>query len=275
MDRRGHDSKTRERRSITGYTLRVVKGFRHRGIGLLIVLALGFCGWFVREEMSGRALTQGSAAGGRDHPALGQDRAWVAHLLPRGRTVPRFVEPEPPSSLVHLPVQASSRPDLDYKSEDRHPTWAPAMEASLTKAWFSADVFERLGLGAMKVTDLSCRQTTCKLSYEYPSSLKKDVAASGLPLGSPMQLVEEELGWAAPKGGGLRTRSFERDGQAFDEASLVLGFDVASGSPETYAAWVRGQRDLTREFFRKGRLSFLRRRPTSSRSAAGMEHDGG
>jgi hypothetical protein len=127
------------------------------------------------------------------------------------------------------------------------------MEAAMAQTYFARDVFARLGLGALAVTELSCRQTTCRLAYEYPSHLEDLVAASGLPRSSPMVLVEEALGWAAPRGGGLERFAVDRDGRSYTSVSVVLGFDEASWDPAQYGQWVRAQLPSAQAFYRGAR----------------------
>jgi hypothetical protein len=137
------------------------------------------------------------------------------------------------------------------------------MEDSMSKTWLSRDVFAKLGLAEMNVTRLSCRQTTCLVEYEYPSRLERIVADAGLRPGSPMVLVEEALGWAAPRGGGLTTTIFERQGEPMKRASLVLGFDEASWEPTKYAEWVNSQRPVTQAFYRDARVSLAKEKAAS------------
>jgi hypothetical protein len=140
------------------------------------------------------------------------------------------------------------------------------MEAALARSWLSAEVFARLGLGEMSVTEVTCRQTTCRIWYEYPARLEALVAASGLQPSSPMVLVEEALGWAAPRGGGLRTTAFDRGGEPMKRVTLVVGFDEASWDPSGYEAWVSGQRDAAQEFFRRARAELARRAAEEARA---------
>ncbi len=125
--------------------------------------------------------------------------------------------------------------------------------------FLAPDVFARLGLGEMKVRALSCRQTTCQLSYDFPSRLANTVSASGLPPSSPMVLVEEALGWAAPRGAGFRKTSFEREGQAYTRISVVLGFDEGSWDPGRYGQWVDQQLPASQAFYRQAREALKNR----------------
>jgi hypothetical protein len=127
------------------------------------------------------------------------------------------------------------------------------MEAALVSTWLSKDVLVRLGFAEVNVTEVSCRETTCLLRYEYPVRLEAAVAASGLPPGSPMQAVEEHLGWFAPRGAGLKIAPFDREGEPMKAVSLVLAFDDASWEPTTYAQWVRDQKESARAFFARYR----------------------
>jgi hypothetical protein len=147
--------------------------------------------------------------------------------------------------------------------EDRDPLWAPAMEAALSRVALSPALLADLGLGDMKVTVLACRQTTCALTYEYPARLVDRVVAAGLPPSPPMVLVEEAVGWAAPRGGGLRRTAFTRDGEPYARVSLVLGFDEASWDPARYRAWVDERRPEAQAFYRRAREERQKHTPAS------------
>src|SRR5205814_10010244 len=101
----------------------------------------------------------------------------------------------------------------------------------LAEAVFAPEVLARLGLAELKAVAVPCRQTTCRLEYEFPSRLVRTVEAAGLPPISPLVLVEEAVGWPAPRGGGFHQQTFERDGEAYTRASVILGFDEPSWDP--------------------------------------------
>jgi hypothetical protein len=44
-----------------------------------------------------------------------------------------------------------------------------------------ADQLAAYGLSNLRVTELSCRQVTCRLAYEYSKSVEDLLAANGLP----------------------------------------------------------------------------------------------
>lgn len=179
---------------------------------------------------------------------------FVRALRERTRKPPRFVTAQTRPTFPGTVADPAS-PELLYWLEQRDPVWAPQMESALANSYLRAEVFDRLGLWRMRVTEVSCRQTTCRLSYEYPSELRRVVAATGLAASSPMVLVEEELGWAAPRGGGFQLTPFKRDGEDHEHVSMVLGFDESSWEPSAYTEWVQSQTLATRDFYRNARAA--------------------
>jgi hypothetical protein len=166
---------------------------------------------------------------------------------------PRFITSRTSAAFPGFPVDTPASPDLLFDRETRDPTWAPAMESALANGFVASTTLARLGLAEMVVTDISCRQTTCRFDYEFPSRLVNVVRATGLRPSSPMVLVEEAVGWAAPRGAGLHRIAFQRDGAAFTRMSVVLGFDEASWDPASYPQWLQSQRPAAEAFYRRAR----------------------
>jgi hypothetical protein len=187
--------------------------------------------------------------------ASSAEREIAALLARRGSRpvrVPRFVVAPAPPRFPGWPVHTPAVPGVLFDLEDRDPAWAPAMEAEFGREHFGAGGIARLGLPGLVVSEIACRQTTCRVSFEFPARLNTLVAAAHGGL-LPMLLVEEALGFAAPRAGGLRRQSFERNGERYERHSVVYGFDEASWEPEGYAAWVEAQRPRSQAFYRKAR----------------------
>jgi hypothetical protein len=206
-----------------------------------------------REGRDPRPLVTKDPAGRQGQPEPRADL--VRALREHGRKVPRFNETETRARFPGSAAHGASAPELLHALEQRDSLWAPEMESTLARTYFRADLFEKLGLRQMRMTEVSCRQTTCRLSYEYPSSLRDLVKAAGLAPSSPMVLVEEELGWASPRGGGLQRTTFAKEGEAYEAVSVVLGFDEDSWDPAGYPSWVQRQVSTTREFYRQARAA--------------------
>jgi type II secretory pathway pseudopilin PulG len=166
---------------------------------------------------------------------------------------PRFITPRTAAAFPGFPVDTPASPDLLFDRETRDPTWAPAMESALANGFVASATLARLGLAELVVTDITCRQTTCRFEYEFPSRLVNLARATGLRQSSPMVLVEEAVGWAAPRGAGLHRIAFQRDGAAFTRMSVVLGFDEASWDPANYSQWLQSQRPAAEAFYRRAR----------------------
>jgi hypothetical protein len=197
---------------------------------------------------------RGEGQGAQTGPRPGARERLTARA-PHRSSVPRFVTGRPAGGFPGLPLHTPAAPELLHQMEDRDPHWAPAMEAAISGVFLSRDALAGLGLGELEVTGLDCRQTTCQLSYQYPLRLVDRVVASGLPASSPMVLVEEAIGWAAPRGGGLHTRTFPHNGEGYASVSLVLVFDDRSWDPARYRQWVEEQRPAAQEFFRRARAA--------------------
>jgi hypothetical protein len=196
---------------------------------------------------------------GRGSPS----RQRLAWLRKRARAVPRFVVTTAQRSFPGVPPHGPGTPDLLFAWEPRDPDWAPAMESAMARTFFAPGVLSRLGLEELRSTGVTCRQTTCRMDYEYPSKLVSRVTAAGLPPGSPMVLVEEVVGWAAPTGGGLQRSSFERDGQPYTSVSVYLGFDEASWEPQRYERWVSDQLVNARAFYQTARREWQKAQANS------------
>jgi hypothetical protein len=140
--------------------------------------------------------------------------------------VPRFVVPPTDVPNSHSPANASNAPDLlyTYATESRDPAWAPTMESALANSLQSRDVFMGLRLREMSVTGISCRQRTCRMTFEYPTRLVDTIGASGPPPTSLSALFGEPLG-GAPNRARLEIIPFDRQGESMRRVSLVLGFD--------------------------------------------------
>jgi hypothetical protein len=183
----------------------------------------------------------------------------LASLLARARAAPRFVRATPSRPFPGFPPDVlTTDAGALYAIEPRDSLWAPAMESAVAQRFFAADVLAPLGLAELKVLSVSCRQTTCRMEYEFPSRLTAAVAEAGLRPSSPMVLVEEAVGWPAPRGGGLQKETFRRGGQAFTRMSVFLGFDERSWDPATYGDWVTDQLPAARDFYRRAREDWQR-----------------
>jgi hypothetical protein len=191
----------------------------------------------------------------RRHDVAAPIRDLTARAGARRRPLPppRFITSRTTAAFPGFPVDTPASPDLLFDRETRDPIWAPAMESALANVFVASATLARLGLAEMVVTDISCRQTTCRFEYEFPSQLVNLVRATGLRPSSPMVLVEEAVGWAAPRGAGLHRIAFQRDGAAFTRMSIVLGFDEASWDPASYPQWLQSQRPAAEAFYRRAR----------------------
>jgi hypothetical protein len=137
------------------------------------------------------------------------------------------------------------------------------MEAALGRRHTAAEL-ARYGLSEVRITELSCRRVTCRLAYEYPTSVEALVVADGLPREtSPLALIEEQAGPPAPLNLGWTREPVNRDGQAFIRMTAIFAFDEASYDPDHYDEWVESQVARTRDAF--GRMP--RRWPPSTRPA--------
>lgn len=138
-----------------------------------------------------------------------------------------------------------------HDREPRDETWAPAMEAAFGKR-YTPNELAKYGLSDLRITELSCRRVTCRLAYEYPSSVEDLLVADGLPRYiSPLVLIEEQTGPPAPMNLGWTRDAFDRGGQRFVKMEAVFGFDEDSYDPERFDEWRESQLPRTREWFER------------------------
>lgn len=123
------------------------------------------------------------------------------------------------------------------------------MEAAFVRRFVGAEL-SKYGLDDLRILEFSCRRVSCRLVYEYPSSVEDLLAANGLPRStSPLALIEEQSGPPAPLNLGWTREPFVRDGRSHVRMVAVFGFDEASYDPERYDEWVDSQLDKMREAF--------------------------
>ena len=142
---------------------------------------------------------------------------------------------------------------LSFDEETRDDAWAPAMEAAMRRR-LDPSLLASLGLAEVTITELVCRETTCRLVYEYPVQLAVLVAARGLPPStSPLALLEEQEGPPAPVNLGWRREELWREHTPFIRLSADFRLDGDAHDPARYDEWARAQLPRTRETFRRMR----------------------
>jgi hypothetical protein len=147
---------------------------------------------------------------------------------------------------------------LSFDEETRDDLWAPAMESAM-RARLSQELLASLGLAELRVTQLTCRESTCRLVYEYPTRLDAVLAAHGLPPeASPLALVEEQIGPPAPVNLATWREELTRDGTAFRRLGSDFRLDGESHDPAHYDRWSRAQLPRTRAAFAKMRADHAR-----------------
>jgi hypothetical protein len=151
-------------------------------------------------------------------------------------STPRFVRsfPRLPEASI---FKASQRDDFDFvagfNNEERHPTWAPAMEGALAKV-LNSKKMEELGIPGTKVMSTECRSSGCVVEFEYSKAL-----ADTLPLESPGARIKpvgvintktEALGAMMLT---LRLDHLERDGTVYERHKVLVAYDPSRIDPET------------------------------------------
>jgi hypothetical protein len=138
-----------------------------------------------------------------------------------------------------------------YAREPRDESWAPYMEMAFGRR-YTATELSRYGLTDLRIVELSCRRVTCRVVYEYPSSVEDLLAADGLPRStSPLTLIAEQEGPPAPLNLGWSRETFARDGKELVRMVAVFGFDEESYDPEHYDEWVDSQLTRSQDAFRR------------------------
>jgi hypothetical protein len=160
----------------------------------------------------------------------------AAKASPKRTSTPRFVRsfPKLPEASI---FKASQRDDFDFvasfNNEERHPTWAPAMEGALAKV-LNSKKMEELGIPGTKVMSTECRSSGCVVEFEYSKAL-----ADTLPLESPGARIKpvgvintktEALGAMMLT---LRLDHLERDGTVYERHKVLVAYDPSRIDPET------------------------------------------
>lgn len=155
-------------------------------------------------------------------------------------SVPRFnhepaAVPEPTAFRTLRESRTLSAAQL-FNSERRNPRWAPEMERVM-KERFTSDRLKGLGLSEMSVSDLECRESTCRFDIEYPESLADKPPASDIPLQAytPVDLLAYLSGRFAPVTQVLKPETAS-DGRLRETVVIVL--DGESIDPAKYSQWV-------------------------------------
>jgi hypothetical protein len=229
---------------------------------ICLALGLGVTGvavWLIqkRPPNPARADMEAAPPNLNDADTHGRRTAQARGPVPRLHTDPATVLPEPSAHAAFIDHTSRNRKPGErpltlesvHAGEARHPWWADAMEQTVA-ARFTPEKMHALGLDSLRVDDLDCRSSSCRIIVSWDQAAQ-DVARQRLPNvteKNPLELVEVEtgplgslgapvpssLGTSLPGGYGARIRE---DGRMF--VRYVFLFDHHSIDPTRYADWVR------------------------------------
>lgn len=164
----------------------------------------------------------------------------------RNRSVPEF---KIPPREIPQPAAFSSQENLTevFERERRHPQWAPEMEATI-RIRLSYENLKRVGLQDLKMADMECHTSSCRIVFEYPVDLQQRVRAEGLGEDvMPQTLLALESGPLAPKGLLERSEFFTKDGKAWRRDVSINAYDAETMDPDNHRAWAHNQMQSMRE----------------------------
>lgn len=121
--------------------------------------------------------------------------------------------------------------ELSYRSEPRHPEWAPAME-EIIRGRFAPEVFARLNVVGLDDVRVECRTSTCFLEVEWIDRVGVD----------PMKVWGRASGPLASGTGTVNGRPPHEAVGDRVRSAMFLTFGPTEIDPNRYGAWVEEQR---------------------------------
>jgi hypothetical protein len=121
--------------------------------------------------------------------------------------------------------------ELSYRSEPRHPEWAPAME-EIIRARFAPEVFARLNVLGLEDVRVECRTSTCFLEVEWIDRPGVD----------PMEVWGREAGPLASATGTVSGRPPRETVGDRVRSAMILSFGAKEIDPNRYGDWVEQHR---------------------------------
>jgi hypothetical protein len=132
-------------------------------------------------------------------------------------------------------------PEL-FEHEERDPVWAKAMERTLGGRLEKAhDLLAKHGLSEMQLTDIECRQSTCRMiGYYTDRALERARAAGQLgPRDSVYTFLVHETGPFSQSSFDARPEPFKvEDGVTHFRFPIYLVFSEQESDPDRYDDWV-------------------------------------
>lgn len=160
----------------------------------------------------------------------------------RAQNLPRFTSAASgtPAAFERWSSGQSAPQDL-YNEELRDLRWAPAMEEAL-RARFAPEQLDRAGVRGLQVAELQCRQSICKVAFEYPKSLRRELQAAGLDLNQgPVDQLLARTGRLAAMATVIESQpSFLLpDGTAGERITGLVAFSKDEIDPARYGQWAQ------------------------------------
>lgn len=166
----------------------------------------------------------------------------VSRVPPGKIAPPKFTvsASESPSAIERLRTE---RVDLRrvFNDEVRNPRWAPAMESAL-KQRFAAIDYRSHHLDGMTLSEVECRQSSCRIQFEYPAELPEQLSNLLREKGivgqfSPIEWLELSSGPTASAGRIVSDELVQVDGKARHRYTFVGAFAPDSIDPSSYSDW--------------------------------------
>ena len=154
--------------------------------------------------------------------------------------------------MAQMHSDAPRPPEWYFEAEKRDPEWASRMEANLSQR-FDAAVLESSGVPSVKVEDLVCRQSSCRITLSWnqsdmdgvqsdPFAGWKDPLTRLVHSTGPLAAMETRL---SPTGRPLPNSNevgVSADGRLQTTAILMFGREDID--PDSYAAFASRHRDV-------------------------------
>lgn len=230
-------------------------------VGVPLAAALGFGIAYLQSHPSrlGGAVDDGVRERERENRDRVHNARHVAGATSSTGTEPESFRPDSPKRTV-LEWMKEKRLTLleGYNEDERDPSWAPGMEATMRSRFDKTD-FAAAGLAGMSVDAVECRSSTCRLEFTYPGSLKAAIerraTEDGLsPDVGPIDYLAIETGPLAPASilGSVEQYKDAR-GLDYERVTGVVGFRQNTLDPAKYGQWLAERKDFGSEAKRRFR----------------------
>jgi hypothetical protein len=137
------------------------------------------------------------------------------------------------------------KPSELFEHEARDPVWAEAMEAALGRRLERASaLLAKYGLWEMQLTDVECRQSTCRMMANYTDRALERAKAAGQfgPRDTVHTFLVHETGPFSQSSFDEGPEPFKvEDGVTHFQSPVYMVFSEQESDPDKYDDWVEGR----------------------------------